>query len=299
MSNSVIGIITALGATASWALCSVVFKKIGEKLEPMGMTAVKALASVVFLLPLVFFLYGGFALSLKHFALLAISGIIGVGIGDSFFFATLSRLSPLALAILLLAAPDVFSGVLGVLCLGEMPAWQVWCGIVSIMLGIGFLLFPLPKDESGDSAKTTLVGILFGLISMASTAVSMVIIKPVLPEIPSLSATMWRMLFGGLALLVYGCVCGKLPEWSIPFRSGNYRWHFLGAVALVTFGGFWLSLLAVSKLDLVVASALMSLEPLFVLPFMILFGKHKVSVREIIGMAASVAGVLLITFYSK
>lgn len=296
--SSHIGIWAALGSTASWALCAVLFKKLGERLDPIGMTMVKALLSVLFLLPFIIILYGNLLLPWKDLALLAVSGCIGIALGDSFFFASLGRLSPLALAILLLAGPDVFAGVLGLVCLGEMPSWQVWSGIILIMVGMGGLLFPLPADQDGCSSKTTIYGLVFGVLALICTAASMVIIKPVLVRIPSMEATMFRMFFGGVLLLGYGILTGKLKAWSQPFRTGDYRWGFAGTVAIVTFGGFWLSLAAVKFLDLVVASALMSLEPLFVLPFMIIFGKHKPTLKEIFCMFSAVAGVLVIVFFN-
>ena len=125
MTNSMIGVVAALGSTASWALCGVLFKKLGERLDPVGMTAVKSLAAALFLAPMLFFI-GGAAAGGHDMFLLAASGIIGIAIGDCFFFAALGQLSPLLLTILLLTCPNVFSGILGVLCLGEMPSVPVW-----------------------------------------------------------------------------------------------------------------------------------------------------------------------------
>ena len=96
MSNSMIGIIAALGSTASWALCGVLFKKLGERLDPVGMTAVKSLAAALFLSPLLCFVGGAWAGG-RDLLLLAASGIIGIAVGDCFFFAALGQLSPLLL----------------------------------------------------------------------------------------------------------------------------------------------------------------------------------------------------------
>ena len=124
MSSSMIGIVAALGSTASWALCGVLFKKLGERLDPVGMTTVKSLVAALFLAPLLFFV-GGAAAGGRDLLWLAASGIIGIAIGDCFFFAALGQLSPLLLTVLLLTCPNVFTGILGVLCLGEM-IWGEW-----------------------------------------------------------------------------------------------------------------------------------------------------------------------------
>jgi drug/metabolite transporter (DMT)-like permease len=97
----------------------VLFKRLGECLDPVGMTAAKALVSVLVLLPFVVWT-GELSVPMKDFLLMAVSGIIGIAIGDSFFFAALGRLSPLMLTVLLLTCPDIVTGLMGVLLLREL-----------------------------------------------------------------------------------------------------------------------------------------------------------------------------------
>ena len=293
MTNSMIGVVAALGSTASWALCGVLFKKLGERLDPVGMTAVKSLAAALFLAPMLFFI-GGAAAGGHDMFLLAASGIIGIAIGDCFFFAALGQLSPLLLTILLLTCPNVFSGILGVLCLGEMPSVPVWCGIVLIMGAMALLMFPV---EQGDGGKSTIKGVLLGVVSFICSSVSTVIAKPVMTGeagVSPFAVTFYRMAAGGLVLAMFALCSGKVKVWARPFMDVRYGAGFMGVTAVVAFGGFGLSMAAFKYLDVVTAGALLSLEPLFVLPFMVLFGHHKVKIRELAGMALAVAGVLLI-----
>ena len=293
MTNSMIGVVAALGSTASWALCGVLFKKLGERLDPVGMTAVKSLAAALFLAPMLFFI-GGAAAGGHDMFLLAASGIIGIAIGDCFFFAALGQLSPLLLTILLLTCPNVFSGILGVLCLGEMPSVPVWCGIVLIMGAMALLMFPV---EQGDGGKSTIKGVLLGVVAFICSSVSTVIAKPVMTGeagVSPFAVTFYRMAAGGLVLAMFALCSGKVKVWARPFMDVRYGAGFMGVTAVVAFGGFGLSMAAFKYLDVVTAGALLSLEPLFVLPFMVLFGHHKVKIRELAGMALAVAGVLLI-----
>lgn len=293
MANSTLGIIVALGSTASWALCGVLFKKLGERLDPVGMTTVKSLVAALFLAPLLLFV-GGAAAGGRDLLLLAASGIIGIAIGDCFFFAALGQLSPLLLTILLLTCPNVFSGILGVLCLGEMPSLPVWGGIAFIMAAMALLVFPV---EQGEGGKSTVKGVLLGVASFICSSVSTVIAKPVMTGeagVSPFAVTFYRMAAGGLALALFAVCAGKVKVWAQPFRDLRYGVGFIGVTAVVAFGGFGLSMAAFKYLDVVTAGALLSLEPLFVLPFMILFGHHKVKVRELAGMVLAVAGVLLI-----
>lgn len=298
MSVAVIGVAAAIGSTASWALCGVLFKRLGERLDPIGMTVAKSLVAATLIFAAVLSTGGWTTPSVRSTVLLAVSGIVGVAVGDSFFFAALSKLSPLMLAILLLAGPDVLSGVLGLVCLGEFPCWQVWCGIVAIMAAMGLLMFPI--DTAGEG-RSTVGGIVYGGISLACTAVGSVIAKPALvgeAAIPSLEATAFRMAAGGIVLCAFGAATGRCGTWFATFRDKRYAVGFTGVATVVAFGGFWLALAAIKNLEIVTAGALLSLEPLFVLPMMILFGRHKTCLREIVGMLLAVGGVVTIAVYS-
>jgi len=297
VSDSTLGLLAALGSTASWALCGVLFKRLGERLDPVGMTVAKSLVAAALIAAVVLMSCGWVRPDASALLQLAASGIVGVAIGDSFFFAALSRLSPLLLALLLLAGPDVFSGVLGLLCLGEMPRWQVWCGIAAILAAMGLLGLPTGTSD----VRSTRRGILYGLAALACTAVGSVIAKPALVgpyAVPSLEATAIRMFAGGAVLGVCGLLTGRAAAWTATFRDVRYAAGFVGVTSVVAFGGFWLSLFAIGHLDIVTAGALMSLEPLFVLPMMIAFCGHRTNARELLGLALAVAGVVAIAVFN-
>ena len=298
ITNTSIGVAAALGSTASWALCGGLFKKLGERLDPVGMTTVKSLVAAILLAPVLLFAGGAHAEG-RDLLLLAASGVIGIAIGDCFFFAALGQLSPLLLTILLLTCPNVFTGVLGVLCLGEMPSLPAWCGIGLIITATALLMFPV---EAGEGGKSTIKGVLFGVVAFICSSVSTVIAKPVMTGeagVSPFAVTFYRMAAGGLVLALFGLFAGRVSAWAKPFADKRYGAGFLGVTAVVAFGGFGLSMAAFKYLDVVVAGALLSLEPLFVLPFMAAFGHHKVKPREIVGMALAVIGVMFITFGAK
>ena len=292
MDKTIIGIILALASTASWATCTLILKKLGEKLDPIAMTTIKAALGCIFLLLLI--LISGTELFLPSDALLPVifSSLLGIAIGDSLFFASLSRLSPLVLSLILFVGPDIFSGVFGLIFLGENPSVIAWCGIVVVLVGLGFFIFPI-KKEDGDT-RTSLLGIVFAILSLVCTAYSMVIIKPILLENSTLTVTMYRMLYSALVLLIYALISKKISIWNNALQDKTYNYKFTGTVALATYGGFLLSLGAIKYCDLVVAGTLMSLEPLFILIFMVLFCKYNPLFKEKIGTFLTVLGIVLI-----
>ena len=69
---------------------------------------------------------------------------------------------------------------------------------------------------------------------------------------------------------------------------------FLLAVAVVTFGGFWLSLLAIQKVDVTVANTLGSTEPLWVLPLAAFVLKETIKPAVVGGSVLTVLGIILL-----
>ena len=294
MNNSIFGISIALVSTLSWALCTVALKKLGERLDPIGMTTIKAILASILLCLIIFFTGETFNISTNKILTIAISGILGIAIGDSLFFASLNRLSPLILSIILFVGPDLFSGIFGFIFLKEMPTLQSWIGIFCILFGLAFLIFPIQKENL--ESKTKITGIIFALLSLICTAYSMVIIKPVLNDIPIITATMYRMLFSSIILLLFGLFTKKLFSWKQNLNNKKYNIQLAGTLSLATIGGFWLSLVAIKHCKLIIASSLMSLEPLFILIFTILFFKHMPKRNEIIGLLTIIIGIIFICF---
>ena len=290
-----LGIFGALGATASWAFAGVLFKILGERLSPLGMTAAKTLISVLLLFPIVLIFYD-FSITRAHLLLVALSGFIGIAIGDTLFFAALNKLSPLLLSIILLVCPDVFSGLLGIVFLGELPPICVWIGIICILFSMGYLVIHDSLKEK--QTCSTLLGVLLGILSIVCTAVSMTIIKPVLQEEPVVKITMFRMLFGFLAIICFGLKKWQLKDWAYCFADKKYTWKFFITTCVVTYGGFYLSMVSVKHLDLVIASTLMSLEPIFIIPAMIILKKHKADWKEISSLCLAIAGIIIITIFN-
>ena len=196
MEKTIIGIGLALASTASWAACTLILKKLGEKLDPIAMTTIKASLGVIFLAILILATGKNFIISTESIYPIFVSSLLGIAIGDSLFFASLSRLSPLVLSLILFVGPDLFSGIFGIIFLGENPSLIAWIGIAVILIGLGFFIFPI-KEEEG-TTKTSVFGIIFAILSLVCTAYSIVLIKPILIEKSTLTVTMYRMLFSAI-----------------------------------------------------------------------------------------------------
>ena len=119
--NYAIGAGAALGSAASWALGAILFKKLGESLSSLAMTLVKGAASLLLLGLALLAVRAGIVPGIqweiignKDLALLALSGVLGIAVGDTLFFEALQELGPHLLVVLILLG-QVLTVVLAVI----------------------------------------------------------------------------------------------------------------------------------------------------------------------------------------
>jgi len=285
----VIGVTAALTSGASWALGSILFKKLGETLSPLAMTLAKGIISVV-LLGIALFFCGFTSLATEPLLLMAASGVLGIAIADSLFFDALQDLGPHALAVLMMLGM-VVTPVMAVVFLGESPKPSTLSGIVLVVAGIGVVLY---AKLTGNAQRSSVRGVILGSLSVLCMAVSMIIAKKGLESISAIQATFIRMLAGTAAMLFLGVTAGRLGKWMLPFREPKLLSFFVLAVCVVTFGGFWLSLVAIKHVDVSIAYTLNSTEPLFILPLAALLLKEKITLRAFLGTAVALVGIGLL-----
>jgi drug/metabolite transporter (DMT)-like permease len=292
MDAKLIGILSALGSAISWAAGSILFMRIGQTVTPFGMTLGKGIVSL-FLLGIVLSFTGFDSIAGGPLALLFLSGILGIAMGDTFFFAALQDLGPIMLIIFFMLG-QILTALLAIFILGEIPSLQAWIGIVITLAGIAIVLWTkIINDE--EKQATRIRGLILGLLSMLCMAFSTIIAKQALATVSTIGATFIRMAAGTLGMATFGYATKRLGGWLSPLiRDMKMMGFFITSVAVVTFGGFWLSLVSIKYIDVAIANTLGATEPLFVVPLSIFFLKERVTASTIAGTIVTVLGVMLI-----
>lgn len=289
MDPQLIGIAAALGSAASWALGSVLFRRLGDELPPVALTFAKGSASVILLGAALLFI-GFNPLSAEVWGLLILSGLLGIAVGDTLFFLALNHLGAHAVVILFTLG-QVLTVILAVLWLGEQPHPLDWAGIGLILGGVTVVMWLRMHGEGG---RTGIMGVVYGLLSVAAMAVSIILAKEALASTGSVQATFVRMLAGTAGIFLFGQLTGQLRDRLRPLRQPGFFGFFLLSVVVVTFGGFWLSLVSIAHLDVAIANTLNATEPLFVLPLAALVLKEKITLPVVMASLATVIGIALI-----
>ncbi len=279
-----------MASAASWALCAVLWKNIGETISPLSMNLYRSVISSLFLLAALLIVAPA-PVTASDCLFLGLSGVLGIALGDTFFFMSLMNLGP-RLVSLLGALTPVLVTIFAMVFLGEKITPMVMAGIVLTVAGIVWVL--REKAPPAQNLKNRSLGVRYGLLSMVCMAAGVILTKVGVTSVPTLQATLIRLLGGVAGLLCWGCLTRALKDWSTPFHDTRLFKQIFLVVLISTFGGFWLFVVALKHVDAAVASTLGATTPLFVLPLAAIMLKEKISLQATLGAVVAVGGIGLI-----
>ena len=282
------GIVAALLSAASWACGTVIFDRIGKVVPYIGITFLKGVFSIMLMLVLLMFTGGLQDVNLWEFSYLALSGIIGISVGDSLFFKSLQDLGAKVQVIFFLLG-QVMTMLLSLLFLGELLSVGQYVGAVILLTGIVIVI--LGKQ---DNHPNKVRGIVCGLLSILCFSVSAILVKVAIADIEVVTATFYRMVFGTVFTLGFGVVGKQLSAWVTPLKDVRLLLLFIVNVVVITYGGFLLSMVAFKYATVSLASVLGTTEPVFVLLFAFLINHEKVTRQEILGTLITLIGLFII-----
>ncbi len=280
----------SLLSACSWALGAILWRMLGERLSSYSMNLAKTAFGALFL-GIVLLATGFEPVGSRALAYLALSGIVGIAIGDTFFFLSLMQLGPRRASLMGSLNPVVIA-LAAAAILGERPTPAAWAGIVAATFGVGWVLWE--RTAAGGGGETTSRGVRYGLLSVLCTAGGVLLAKVGVVSLPAVDAAWIRLVAGFAGLALWGASRSELGGWVDPFRRGALLAKAAAVVAVVVFGGFWLSLVALKHIDAAVAGTLNATGPLFILPMSAILMKEKLSVRAVLGAGIAVGGVALI-----
>lgn len=288
-----LGEILSFAVAIIWAFAVILFKKSGETVHPIALNLFKNLLAMVLFLPTMFILNEALIRQVPYseYVLLILSGVIGIGIGDTLFFKSLNLIGA-GLSAIVVCMYSPFIITLSVLWLGERLTLLQVAGALMI---ISAVLSTIRVKKTGKiSSRDLLWGIICGVLATAATAVGIVAIKPLLGRSPLLWVTEVR-LFGGTLCLVLITLFHPLRRRIVSslFTSSGWRYtisgSFLGAY-LAMF--IWLAGMKFTQVS--IASALNQTSTIFVFLFAAILLKEPITLRKIVAIILAVSGAFLV-----
>ena len=309
--DAYIGPMAGVATSMLWTATSLFFTAAGKRIGPTVVNAGRILLAIV-LHGVTFRLLAGTWIPdvvAGQVLFLALSGIIGLSIGDQALFTAFVDIGP-RLAMLIMTTAPLFATLFGWVVLDETLGAIAALGIVLTVGGVAWVVLERPKGKVSGLAPHRMRGIIFAFVAAACQAGGLLLSKQGmghgwLPEDQHLApqaATLIRMLFAGVGVIPIVVLharrertrraAGVLPQ-PVGSRRAGFLFASCGAV-VGPYLGVWMSLVASDRAPLGIAQTLCSLPPIFLLPFAALIHKEHISLRAVIGAVIAVAGSALL-----
>lgn len=288
--SSAIGCTCALASAVSWAIGSILFGKIGEKVSPTGMNLTKCLFGIALSGSILIFT-GFHPVDVRTFLILGGSGLLGIALGDTLFFYALIYLGA-KLTVLLGTLGPVFTVFIAIILLHEEIRGFGWLGIILTLAGVNIVLWNRSKEEK--TKRRWRSGIICGLLSVICLSTSIIMTKVGVQTASAHDALFIRFLWAGVGLTIWGGARGNIRRYLAPLKDTSLLLSIFGTVLIIIFGGFYLFILSLKYIDASIATILNITDPIFVLPLSALIMRDRIAFVEVAGAIVAVTGVILI-----
>ncbi|MDD2919264.1 DMT family transporter [Rhodoferax sp.] len=287
----------ALGAAACWALGSVMSVTPSRHLGAFAFTRWR-MAMVAVMLWAVVAVQGNWHSFDGHsWGVMAVSGLIGIFIGDTALFSAINRLGPRRAGVLF-ATHAAFSAALGFALLGERLSLQALLGGLLTLAGVMLaIVLGRHKDEThaweADHGQVR-VGVALALLAALCQAVGSLIAKPVMAQqVDPIMASAVRVTVATAAhavLLLAGFQAARATQ--APTARVLAQTALNGFIAMGI--GMTLVLLALEQGDVGMVAILSSVSPILVLPLLWLQLKRAPAPGAWLGAILTVIGTALL-----
>lgn len=289
------GELAALGTALCWTVTVMSFEAAGKRVGAFAVNILRLIGGLLFLS-----VYGmitrGAPLPLDatghQWLWLGLSGVIGFVLGDLCLFRAFILIGSRITMVILALVPPV-TALAGWFLLGETLTLQQWLGITLTVIGICMVI--LIKQSKTMKLAHPIKGIMLAMGGTLGQAAGLVLSKHGLGGYDAFAATQIRIIAAIAAFMVIIPIAGLTGN----IRAAVSNRRAMGFVSLGAFFGPFLgvslSLVAVSLIEVGVASTIMAMVPVFIIFPEVAFMGKRLRPLEIAGAVAAVAGVALVS----
>lgn len=301
-----LGEISALVTALSFSFTATFFTFAGRRVGAAVVNRSRLLLAMVLLTGVHWLFYGAPApvgAAPERWLWLGLSGVVGLALGDAFLFQAFLWIGP-RLSMLLMSLAPVLATLLAWMFLGETLRFSQIVGIGITIAGIAWVILEqngnlpasrvaVPRNPLPVKNPEFVPGLLFGIGAAAGQALGLILAKKGLGgDFPALSGNVIRMLAAGASIWGYTLLRGQARD---TFRALGAQPRALGWITGgAVFGpliGVSFSLLAIQHTAVGIASTLMALTPVFLLPIGYFIVKERFGWQAVAGTLVAIAGV--------
>lgn len=294
-----IGEFAAIFTAVCWSISAVAFTISGRQVGSQTVNRIRVLIALLLLILINWIFYGNplpINAGMDRWSWLLLSGFVGLAIGDAFLFRTYQLIGA-RMGLLLLSLAPVFSAIIAWIFMSETLTPLQFAGMILTLTGISWVVLHRNGNQSEiDNPGQKPLGIIFGVLAALCRAAGLILSRQGMTgDFPPFAGTLIRMIAAVFVLWGIAAIQRKALPTLITARKQfpATRWIILGAI----FGpviGVSASLLAIQYAKLGVASTLMALPPVIMLPISYFAFKERFGWQVIAGTFVSIAGVAML-----
>jgi drug/metabolite transporter (DMT)-like permease len=298
MPSTLLGELASLATALLWTGSATFFSAASRRVGSVVLNRVRVLLATFFLLVVHTALLGApLPLSAlpERWLWLGLSGVVGLALGDAMLFQAYVLIGP-RLGMLMMATAPLISALLALGLLGEQLLPLEWLGIALAVAGIAWVVTRGSGPLLDPQRPHHLRGLLLGLGAAACQAGGLTLSKLGLGgDFPALSGVVIRMLAAFIVL--WGWTALRRQARDTLHRMAHERGALGPAIAGSVVGpflGVWFSLIAVQLAPVGIASTIMALPPVFLLPIGRYVFKESINWQAWAGTFVAMVGIALL-----
>lgn len=299
--QDITGELAALGTSMCFAFGSTLFTFAGRELGAQRVNRVRLLLATILIALVHWLLLGQLfptGVPADTVGWLMLSGVVGLVLGDVFLLQAFVLIGP-RLSMLMMALAPMFSTVIAWAFLHEKLSGQQLLGIALVIGGVVAVVAERQKGGPSSIAATGRaywIGLLCGLGGSLGQAGGTVLSKlGLVGGLEPLSASLIRLSAAAVVMWALALLQGQLASTVRALRAKpTAALRLTGGTITGPVVGVWLSLVAVQRTSVGVASTLTSLTPIFLIPISYVVFKERPTRQTIVGTLIAVGGTVLL-----
>lgn len=223
--------------------------------------------------------------------LIALSGLVGLSLGDTAIFAAVHRLG-VHRTLLLQTMGPIFTALLSMGFYGERLTLQQLAGAGVILVGVAVVVAP---GRSADSTPLDVLGLGFAVLAALGQAGGIVLVKDGMTSVAPLAAAFVRIGSATVALVLFMAAAGLLRKFFPVLGSRSALVQLAGPALLGSYVAVFFMMIGIVLAPASIAATLLATTPIWSLFLDARQTGTRITPRSLGGTALAVAGVAMLT----
>jgi len=297
--TDLLGTATCLLAAGLWAVAVMMFRRPITRLGAPVVNLAKCFLATL-MLGLTALITGSWSVLLtaapEHLGWLALSGLVGMTIGDTALFGAVTRIGAHRSLLLLTLAP-LFTAILAAGLTGERLLPAQIAGGLTILAGVALVVTERAEQTGLAPLRRgpAVAGVLLGLLGALGQGSGVVFAKQGMSLIPVLPATLFRLIVATTGLVLVVALMVGAPA-IISWTRDRAAWRqIVPATFIGTYIAMLLMMAGIAMAPASIAAVLVSTTPVFSLVLESIDRRRWPSLIGVGGTLLALAGVVILS----